>query len=324
MSRILLIGGAGYIGAHTALAFIDRGYEVGVFDNFSAGSRSNIPESCEVFEGDILDNESIFRVLREGWDAVVHLAARKAAGESMVVPEVYAQHNISGTLNIMNGCLANGIHRIILSSSAAVYGEPKYLPIDEAHPANPENYYGYTKLCIEGHLGWYERLKGLAYASLRYFNAAGYNTEGRILEAEKNPSNLIPVVMETAAGMREELQVFGDDFPTRDGTCIRDYIHVDDLAEAHVLAAAYLLEKGESLTVNLGSETGYSVREVLEKSRQISGRKIPARVTERRKGDPAELLASSQLARKLLGWEAKNSDLDTIIASTWNVYNKLH
>mgnify|MGYP001076455414 CR=1 FL=1 len=318
--RVLLIGGAGYIGSHCALAFLDRGYQVGILDNFSTGSMDNIPSGCEVYTGDINNPDQLDPVCALNWDAVVHMAALKAAGVSMTKPELFAQNNITGSLNIIRGCITHGIDRFILSSSAAVYGEPEYLPIDEEHPTRPENYYGYTKLSIEGHLAWFDRLKGLTYSSLRYFNAAGYDPSGRMRGLEQDPANLIPVVMETAVGMRRELQVFGTDYDTPDGTGVRDYVHVTDLAEAHVLALEYLLEHGTSLTVNLGSQSGLSVLEILEKSREISGRAIPATMADRRPGDPAKLVASSAKAKELLGWEPQYSDLETIISSTWNIY----
>ncbi len=322
--QVLLIGGAGYIGAHTALAFLDLpGTRVGIFDNFSTGSPDNIPEGCEAFEGDILNEKSLHEVLSMGWDTVVHLAAFKAAGESMESPEKYSINNINGSINILTGCSKHCIRNFILSSSAAVYGEPQYLPIDENHPTMPENYYGYTKLSIEGHLKWYDMLKGIRYASLRYFNAAGYDVQGRMRGLERNPANLIPVVMEAAAGKRSELSVFGDDYPTPDGTGVRDYIHVTDLADAHVKAAQYLAKEDKSLTVNLGSESGLSVLEILNKAREVSRKEIPARIAPRRNGDPAKLIASSGYAKQVLGWQAAFSDLDTIIASTWNVYKDL-
>lgn len=318
--RVLLVGGAGYIGTHVALAFSKRGDTVGIYDNFSTGLKANILGESEVYEGDILDNEYLHEVISKGWDALIHLAALKAAGDSMVNPEMFSLNNISGSVNLMTGCSLYDIRAFVLSSSAAVYGEPEYLPIDEDHPARPENYYGYTKLSIEGHLDWYDRLKGIHYASLRYFNAAGYDPHGMMTGLEREPANLIPVVMETAAGMREKVLVFGDDFDTSDGTGVRDYIHVTDLADAHVRAVDYLLSKNTSITVNLGSGKGLSVLEIIKKARQISGRDIPAEITGRRPGDPAKLVASSQKAEKLLGWKPEHSDLETIIRTTWNVY----
>jgi UDP-glucose 4-epimerase len=201
-----------------------------------------------------------------------------------------------------------------------VYGEPQYIPIDEKHPANPENYYGFTKLEIEKFLGWYDRLKGIRFASLRYFNAAGYDPQGRVKGLEQNPANLIPIIMEAAHGLRKELEIFGDDYDTPDGTCIRDYIHVSDLASAHVLALDYIAKNEKSITVNLGSERGSSVLEVLEAARKITGKPIPSRVTGRRPGDPAKLTASAALARELLGWKTLHSDMETIIRTSWEAY----
>lgn len=318
--KVLLFGGAGYIGTHVALNFLDRRDTVGIFDNLSTGLRENVSDQALFFEGDIRDRERVAQVLSEGWDAVVHLAALKAAGDSMIKPELYAENNITGSLVLMTECVKAGISSFILSSSAAVYGEPVYLPIDEDHPKHPENYYGYTKYNIEEHLSWFDKLKGLKYASLRYFNAAGYDPNGRMLGLERNPANLIPLVMETACGKRPNLLVFGTDYPTPDGTGVRDYVHVTDLADAHVKAVDYLLEKKESLVVNLGSEKGLSVKEILEASRTITGKPIPSQDVDRRPGDPAKLVASSDKAHNVLSWQPLYSDLETIISTTWKVY----
>jgi UDP-glucose 4-epimerase len=216
-----------------------------------------------------------------------------------------------------------GIRYIIFSSSAAVYGTPQYLPIDEKHPVNPENYYGFTKLEIERMMDWYSKLKGICFASLRYFNAAGYDVNGRISGLEQNPANLLPVIMEAAAGMRKELSIFGNDYATQDGTCIRDYIHVSDLATGHAAALDYISRAGSNnLTLNLGSEAGCSVMKMLEAARRITGRPIPARVAARRPGDPAALTASAALAQEILGWKSEHSSVDTLIGSMWDVYRK--
>ncbi|MDR2073614.1 MAG: UDP-glucose 4-epimerase GalE [Spirochaetaceae bacterium] len=323
--NILIIGGAGYIGSHVTREFLDRGHRVTVFDNLSSGLRENLFPETAFIHGDILRYEQLVAAMRSegGMDGVVYLAAFKAVGESMVRPEKYSINNIIGTINLLNAAAETGLGYIIFSSSAAVYGEPAYLPIDEQHPANPENYYGFTKLEIEKFLSWYDRLKGIRFASLRYFNAAGYDIQGRIKGLEQNPANLIPVIMENACGMRKELQIFGDDYDTPDGTCIRDYIHVSDLAVAHALALDYIGKSGKSLTVNLGSETGSSVMEVLETARRITGKPIPSRVVGRRPGDPAKLTASAALARELLGWKAEYSDLETLIKTSWDAYLSL-
>jgi UDP-glucose 4-epimerase len=319
--NILVIGGAGYIGSHVVRELLDRGHKLTVFDNLSSGLRENLFPEAVFIHGDMLHYEQL-RAAMEGHEGAVYLAAFKAVGESMVQPEKYSVNNIIGTVKLLNAASETGLKYIIFSSSAAVYGEPAYLPIDEKHPANPENYYGFTKLEIEKFLSWYDRLKGIRYASLRYFNAAGYDVKGRIKGLEQNPANLIPVIMEAACGMRGDLQVFGDDYDTPDGTCIRDYIHVSDLAAAHALALDYISTNGKSLTVNLGSETGSSVLDVLKTARHITGKPIPSRIVGRRPGDPAKLTASAGLARELLGWRAEHSDMETLIRTSWEAYNK--
>jgi UDP-glucose 4-epimerase len=320
--RVLLFGGAGYIGTHVALAFLERGDTVGIFDNFSSGLRENIQEGCTLYEGSILDEDAVDNALKEGWDVVVHLAAFKAAGESMLNPSKYALNNVTGSLNLIRACHTHKVNSFILSSSAAVYGEPQYLPIDEQHPTHPINYYGYTKRVIEENLEWFHQLHQSNYVSLRYFNAAGYDCDGKMVGLEKNPANLIPVVMEVAMGKRKSIQVFGNDYKTSDGTGVRDYVHVTDLADAHVRAADFLLNCKDSIIVNLGSESGLSVQEIIDETRKITGKEIREEIVARRAGDPAKLVASSQKAKELLGWEAKHSSLNQIIKSTWQAYQK--
>jgi UDP-glucose 4-epimerase len=328
--NVLIIGGAGYIGSHVARELLDQGHSVTVYDNLSSGLRENLFPGAAFIHGDIHDYTGLARAMRGnskvegrgGFQALVHLAASKAAGESMIKPEKYSLNNINGTINILNAAAETGIGNIVFSSSAAVYGEPEYLPIDEKHPANPENYYGFTKLEIERFLGWYEKLKGIRFAALRYFNAAGYDVKGRIAGLEQNPANLIPVIMEAACGIRDEVQLFGDDYDTPDGTCIRDYVHVSDLAAGHAAALNYISGNKKSLILNLGSETGSSVREVIESARKITGKPIPVKTAGRRPGDPAKLTASSGLARETLGWKAQYSDLDTLIKTSWEAYRK--
>ena len=320
--KILVIGGAGYIGSHVVREFLDHGYTVTVLDNLSSGTRQNLFGEAAFVHGDIMHPVRLREVMSEGFDGCVHLAALKAAGESMVSPEQYAEMNIAGTINILNAALSAEMPNMIFSSSAAIFGSPQYLPIDEDHPKNPENFYGFTKLEIEKLMEWYDRLKGLKFASIRYFNAAGYDVQGRINGLEMNPENLLPIVMETASGLRKGMSVFGNDYPTRDGTCIRDYVHVTDLAAAHVSAFEHINEMKQSISVNLGSETGVTVSEMIQRAREMTGMPIPAAAAERRPGDPAELVASSAKAKKLLGWEPRHSDLDTLIDSTWQVYCK--
>ena len=318
--KVLVIGGAGYIGSHVVKALMKAGHTVTVFDNLASGLRQNLFPQNEFIHGDILNPQQLDAAFAKKFDAFVHLAASKAAGESMIVPEKYSTNNITGTLNIMNAAVKNGCLNMVFSSSAAVFGAPQYLPIDEKHPQDPENYYGYTKLDIEHFMVWYDKLKGLKFAALRYFNAAGYDPEGELTGLEQNPANLLPVIMEVACGMRKKLNIFGNDYETRDGTCIRDYVHVSDLADAHVKALDYITKNKKSLTVNLGSETGITVTEMLDAARRITGKPIPADYVDRRPGDPACLYATSAYARKTLKWVPKYSDIDTLIDSTWKAY----
>ncbi len=318
--RILIAGGAGYIGSHVARKFIDDGHEVTIFDDLSTGLEINLFSEARFVKGDIRDRKQISAAASRGFDALVHLAASKAAGESMIDPAKYSTNNIAGSVCLLNAALEAGIKRVVFSSSAAIYGEPVRLPIDENHPKEPENFYGFTKLEIERILSWYDKLKGMRYAALRYFNAAGYDPAGRIRGLERNPANLLPVIMETACGIRPSLKVFGTDYPTRDGTGVRDYVHVTDLAEAHASALAWIDKHDASLAVNLGSEKGISVLEMLEAARRITGKEIKAEFGGRRPGDPAELVASSALAKEKLGWVARYSDVDTLVETSWKAY----
>lgn len=322
--KVLVIGGAGYIGSHVVKELMAKGHQITVFDNLSSGLKQNLFKGNGFIKGDILNIKALDKAFAKGFDAFIHLAAFKAAGESMVCPEKYSVNNISGTINILNSAVSHGCLKMVFSSSAATFGEPQYLPIDENHPQNPENYYGFTKLEIERFMGWYDKIRGLKYAALRYFNAAGYDPEGVLYGLEKNPANLLPVMMEVAVGIREKLKVFGNDYPTRDGTCIRDYIHVTDLARAHVMALEYISSKNESLTLNLGTGNGITVTEMLAATRRITGKEIPADYVERRAGDPAQLTAKSDLAFEKLGWKAEYSDVDTLIDSTWKAYKKYY
>lgn len=320
--QVLVIGGAGYIGSHVVRALLDAGHSVHVMDNLYSGTEDNLFPEAGFTQSDILEYPALATLMRQGWDAVMHLAAYKAAGESMAKPEKYSVNNICGTINILNAMSEAGVKNLIFSSSAAVYGEPEYLPVDEKHPTNPENYYGFTKLEIERLLGWYDRLKGIRSASLRYFNAAGYDPEDRIHGIEKNPANLLPVIMEVATGTRGKLEIFGNDYETPDGTGVRDYVHVTDLAVGHVQAMNYLADQRKSLVVNLGSGKGISVSEMLSTARQVTEKKIPSVVSPRRPGDPARLVASSAQARSLLGWTPKYSDVETLVRTAWMIYRR--
>lgn len=254
-----------------------------------------------------------------GQEAVVHLAAKKAVGESMEKPELYAENNITGSLNIMKAMLKNGVENMVFSSSAAVYGMPEYLPIDEKHPLRPINFYGFTKYDIEKYMEWYGRLKNFRYLALRYFNAVGYDAEGSIRGREVGSQNLLPIIMDTAAGRREKLMVFGTDYDTRDGTCIRDYIHVTDLARAHVLAVEHLHEGGCSACLNLGTGRGTTVKEIIAAAEKVTGKKLNIEYTGRRAGDPGMLTASSAEAEKLLGWRPEYTDIEEIIRTMWQL-----
>ena len=318
--KILVTGGAGYIGSHVVLDLLEADHDVIILDDLSLGVELNIHSDAQFIFGSTLDNEALKVCFRDQVDAVIHLAAFKAAGESMTDPEKYSKNNISGTINLLNAMTDHGVHTFVFSSSAAVYGYPEYLPIDEDHPTDPINYYGFTKLVIESFLEWYGKLRGLKYVTLRYFNAAGYDPKGRILGLEQNPDNLLPIVMEVASGERDKMEVFGDDYDTPDGTGVRDYIHVSDLASAHVKALDYL-QSGDSIMVNLATGEGYSVLDVIEKAREITGHPIPYEITARREGDPAKLIATSESAGELLDWEPKLSDLESLLKTTWRIYS---
>jgi len=316
--KILVTGGAGYIGSHVVIALCEGGYEVVVLDDLSTGNREAVDNRAEFIQGSTLNNDNVATALN-GVDAVIHLAAFKAAGESMIDPGKYSQNNISGTISLLNAMITNGVDKFIFSSTAAVYGYPKYLPLDENHPLEPINYYGFTKLEIERILKWYGELKGLKFAALRYFNAAGYDPEGRIRFLENNPANLIPIVMEVASGRREKMEVFGNDYDTSDGTGVRDYIHVTDLASAHVKAIEYL-KTNDSITVNLATGESHSVLDIIQETKEVSGKDIPFNIVDRRPGDPAELYAGTTLAFDQLNWRVKHSDLNALIKTTWQVY----
>lgn len=320
---VLVIGGAGYIGAHVVLALLEHGHRVTVFDDLSTGSIANVPEECSFVDADLRKPDQVTRLLKVGhFDAAIHLAALKAAGESMNEPERYGAHNIWGSMQLLHAFSNAGIQKVVFSSSAAVYGEPAYLPVDERHPCEPSNFYGYTKLAIERYLYWFDSLRQIRSVSLRYFNAAGYDERGRVPSLERDPRNLIPIILEVANRWRPHFAVFGEDYPTPDGTCIRDYIHVTDLAMAHVQALHYLVEGGPTLICNLGSGRGYSVMDVIQEAKKVTGKEIAYRVVGRRAGDPPELVASSALAEKVLGWTAQHSSLENILSTAWTAYSQ--
>ena len=320
---ILVVGGAGYIGSHVVKALRDAGRQPVVFDNLSTGLRENLFPDIPFIHGDLLIPEQVRAAMR-GIRSVIHLAALKAPGDSMLEPERYALHNLNGTVNLLYAAGTAGVRHFVFSSSAAVYGEPQYLPLDENHPTEPANFYGQTKLQIEMLLSWFSRLRNMRYAGLRYFNAAGYDPDGEVRGLEKEPNNLLPLVLETLLGWRENLEVYGTDYDTEDGSCIRDYIHVSDLADAHLRALNFLEKQDEDLVVNLGTSKGISVLEILDAARKVSGMDLPVILSDRRPGDPAVVLASAEKAERLLEWSPAFSDVETILKTMLAAYRSHH
>lgn len=318
---ILVTGGAGYVGSHTVRAMLEAGYQVVVADNLSTGFRAAVPAACRFYEGDIRDAAFLARLFeQENIDGVIHFAAFSQVGESGKLPLRYYDNNVSGTRVLLEQMTAHDVGTIVFSSSAAVYGEPEQIPIEETAALDPTNCYGETKRVMERMMCWTAAATGLRYAALRYFNACGAHPDGSLGEAHFPETHLIPLVLQVANGQRSEISVFGSDYPTPDGTCIRDYVHVCDLAQAHILALEYLLRGGESTAFNLGSGQGFSVREVIEEARRVTGHAIPAVEKARRSGDPARLVASSEKAQSTLGWRPRYSALSTILQTAWNWY----
>jgi UDP-glucose 4-epimerase len=313
--RILVTGGAGYIGGTVARLLLAGGDEVTIYDNLSHSKRAAVAAGAEFVEGELADRALLEKTLRAGrFDGVMHFAALIEAGESMTKPEIYFRNNTVGTLTLLEAMLATGQNRLVFSSTAACYGEPEKTPIVEDARLAPTNAYGESKLMVEQMLGWFNRIHGLRYASLRYFNVAGA-MEG-YGEAHEPESHLIPLVLDVALGRRKSISIFGEDYPTRDGTCIRDYIHVRDLADAHLLALAALKEQSRVI-YNIGNGQGFTVREVIESARRVTGRAIAVEARARRAGDPAVLVAGSEKIKRELGWKPRFAELDTIVASAW-------
>ncbi len=318
MSTILVTGGAGYIGSHTVYALLESGMDVVVIDNLETGFRQAVHPDARLYEGDIRDEAFLDSVLqKEKIDAVVHFAAYSQVGESMTNPLKYYDNNVGGTRTLLSALLRNGVSRIVFSSTAAVYGEPAGIPILESDATKPTNVYGETKLAMENMMRWCASTSGLKYVALRYFNACGAHENGRIGEAHNPESHLIPIILQVPNGRRPFVSVFGGDYPTRDGTCVRDYIHVMDLADAHVLAAKYLLAGNESDVFNLGNGVGFTVKEVISAAEAVVGKPIAVKIVPYRPGDPAQLVASSEKARRILGWRPSRDGIHTIIASAW-------
>jgi UDP-glucose 4-epimerase len=314
--NILVVGGAGYVGSHAAHYLQRAGHAIWVYDNLSHGHAAAVPGGC-LIQGDLLDSDKLVEVLRQRRiDAVMHFAAFALVGESVHDPAKYYRNNVVGALSLLDSMREAGVWRIVFSSTTATYGAPERVPIAEETPQNPINPYGFTKLVIEKALADYARAYGFGYAALRYFNAAGASATAEIGEDHDPETHLIPLVLQVALGQRPEIVIFGDDYPTPDGTCIRDYIHVDDLAAAH-LAALQRLQPGSGLEMNLGTGRGHSVREVIQACRRVTGHAIPERIGARRPGDPPALVAGVRRAKELLGWEPRYRELDDIVASAW-------
>jgi len=328
--KILVTGGAGYIGGTVAGLLREKGHKPVIFDNFSHGKRELLPSGVEFVEGELGDRAGLEELfdsatkVAEPFDAVMHFAALIEAGESMVRPEAFFRNNTASTLSLLEAMLAKGPRRLVFSSTAAVYGEPEEVPIPEDARLKPTNAYGESKLLVEHMLGWLNRIHGLRYASLRYFNVAGApeGPEGITRgESHEPESHLIPLVLDVALGRRRSIKIYGNDYPTADGTCVRDYIHVADLAEAHLLALG-ALETREKLILNLGNGKGFSVREVIESARRVTGHPIPVELHPRRAGDPAVLVASSGKADIELGWQPNYTELDAIVRTAWVWHQK--
>jgi UDP-glucose 4-epimerase len=312
--NVLVTGGAGYIGSVVIERLLEKGHGAVAFDNLSRGHREAVNEPAVLVVGDLHDRELLIDTIREHRiEAVIHMAAHSQVGESVINPHIYFNNNLVGGISLLDAMLTTGVHRIVFSSTCSVYGEPASIPITEELPPQPVNPYGESKLAFERALRWYDSAYGFRFVSLRYFNAAGA-TE-RCGEDHTPESHIIPIVLDVARGRREFVSVFGEDYETPDGTCVRDYIHVSDLADAHILALL-ALEKGSRI-YNLGYGAGYSVQEVIEMSRQVTGKPIPSEAAPRRPGDPPILIASADRVRSELGWQPRRSELDVIIKSAW-------
>jgi len=312
---VLVIGGAGYIGSHAARALKRAGHDVIIFDNLCTGYEC-LAAGFELVKGDMLDSAALARVLPRT-DAIMHFAAHAYVGESVTNPKKYFRNNVEGGLSLLNAALDAGVKKVIFSSTCAVYGEPAKVPIEENIPRQPVNPYGVSKLFFEQALEAYDRAYKFRYASLRYFNAAGADESGEIGELHDPETHLIPLALRAAAGLGPELQVFGSDYPTPDGTCIRDYIHVNDLADAHVKAVEYLSAGKESIALNLGTGSGYSVQQVISAVEEVTGKRVPRKMVPRRPGDPPALVANPGKAHSVLQWKASR-DLRDIVSTAWN------
>ncbi|MFT8317833.1 MAG: UDP-glucose 4-epimerase GalE [Sporolactobacillus sp.] len=316
---ILVLGGAGYIGSHAVYQLIDAGEEVVVVDNLQTGHKEALHPQATFYQGDIRDKtflDSVFK--KEKIDGVIHFAANSLVGESVEKPLKYFNNNVYGMQILLEVMQENNVKHIVFSSTAATYGEPEQVPITEEMLTQPTNPYGETKLTMEKMMKWCDRAYGMHYVALRYFNVAGASKTGKIGEDHHPETHLIPIVLQVAAGERDHLLIYGDDYPTQDGTCVRDYVHIEDLIAAHRLALRYLLHGGKSDVFNLGSSEGFSVKAIIEAARQVTGKAIPAEIAARRAGDPSTLIASSEKAKRVLGWQPEHTNIPEILADAWS------
>lgn len=321
---ILVLGGAGYIGSHTVYELIDAGRDVVIVDNLQTGFRAAVHPKARFYQVDIRDRKALDEVFeKESIDGVIHFAASSQVGESMSDPLKYYDNNMYGTMVLLQSMVAHHVDKIVFSSTAATYGEPERVPILESDRTCPTNCYGETKLSMEKMMSWVSKAHGLRFVALRYFNACGAHVSGAIGEAHNPETHLLPLILQAPNGQRAKISIFGDDYATKDGTCIRDYIHVTDLAQAHILALDYLMKGGENNVFNLGNGVGFTVKEVIDCARHVTGHPIPAETCPRRAGDPAQLIASSDKAKEVLGWKPQFDDLETIISTAWG-WHKNH
>lgn len=316
--RILVLGGAGYIGSHAVYQLIDQGHDPVVIDNLLTGHKEAVHPDATFYNGDIRDIDFLRNVFsHEKIDGVLHFSANSLVGESMEKPLTYFDNNVYGTQVLLQAMTEFDVKHIVFSSTAATYGEPEEVPITESMRTEPTSAYGETKLTMEKMMKWTEAAHDIRFVSLRYFNVAGARSTGEIGEDHRPETHLIPIVLQVALDQRDRISIFGDDYPTPDGTCIRDYIHVEDLIDAHILALEYLKNGGESNIFNLGSSQGFSVKEIIDTARKVTEHKIPAKVAPRRPGDPSTLVAASQKAKEILGWNPSRTDIDRIITDAW-------
>lgn len=316
---VLVLGGAGYIGSHAVDQLIEKGYDVAVVDNLLTGHRQAVHPDARFYEGDVRDKTFLTSVFKkESIEGVIHFAASSLVAESVANPLKYFNNNVYGMEILLEVMQEFNVKHIVFSSTAATYGEPKEMPIKETTPTNPKNPYGESKLMMEKMMKWCDGAYDMKFVALRYFNVAGAKADASIGEDHTPETHLVPIILQVALGQREILQIFGDDYDTPDGTNIRDYVHVEDLIAAHILALEYLKAGNESNTFNLGSNNGYSVKEMLEAARKVTGKEIPAKISPRRAGDPSALVASSEKAKEILGWQPKYTSVEDIIATAWN------